>query len=741
MAEQVSLGSVTSEGPRYLDGRNYKAWKVTDADFRGPPDLVKWAILAPSSHNTQPWQFETDSPSSLIVSPDLQRALPASDKNRREMYLSLGGAIANLKIAGQHFGYSAAEEVVTDPAMGTVSKRLTFEQSGEPPEENHRLFDAITRRVSNRGSHTTEELPTSFRTALLTQVGPDVYLELIEDPERKTRIGELVDQGDNIIMSSMPFTRELSQWAHPNDTKKGDGMPGHGFTINGGAVDDIDSQMFPDMIRSGQMGPPMGAADRELIAEKTAAIGVISTQDDSPEAWMRAGEEYQKIALEAASRGLATHVLAVLVETGDLRTDLMNIAGTTANPQIMFRVGEPELAVHHSPRRHVREVSPIGFGQERAVMEADKAKLITLDAEHYSLDALVAELGKDVEITDKYGTEWLTELFNIRNPDLRPMTPEWVEQRKSFVKQRNNDCDGNWVYFPWKHELVHILPKEEFYELTFSRNNPVIKPEEQRAMSDHSVGVIGLSIGGNIARSLAMTGIGRMKIADFDRVAPSNTPRMDAVSVTEIGENKAELLAHELQEFNPYLDLEIFKTGVHLDNLEEFMQGVDVLDDHMDDLEFKIRMREFAKAHDKVVMMATALGFRPTFEIELPEDPIFNGRVTHEEMEIIMSAPPGGEVWSRNAAKIMGIEHMTSGVIDNFLQRMDHTQNWGSQTGATGLVVGGVMAYVVLEMVRGNLAKMPKHFVVSMQPPEMIDHLAEERAVQRFKEKVGVGES
>ncbi len=52
---------------------NYRAWRVEPRDFHAPADLIRWAVLAPSSHNTQPWLFEVKQ-DAILVRPDLSRA-------------------------------------------------------------------------------------------------------------------------------------------------------------------------------------------------------------------------------------------------------------------------------------------------------------------------------------------------------------------------------------------------------------------------------------------------------------------------------------------------------------------------------------------------------------------------------------------------------------------------------------------------------------------------------------------
>lgn len=87
-------------------------WDLNPADFPSDADLeeaatflLRYAILAPSSHNSQPWRLKTTEDGfDLMV--DESRWLNHADPNRRELHLSLGCAVENAIIAAQHHSFS-----------------------------------------------------------------------------------------------------------------------------------------------------------------------------------------------------------------------------------------------------------------------------------------------------------------------------------------------------------------------------------------------------------------------------------------------------------------------------------------------------------------------------------------------------------------------------------------------------------------------------------------------------------
>src|SRR5205814_5546335 len=90
--------------------------------------LLEYAILAPSGHNTQPWFFRI-AEDGVEVYADYSRRLPVADPGDRELMMSIGAAITNLRAAAAHFGFesSVLYQPVFDEALpvAMVSLRET----------------------------------------------------------------------------------------------------------------------------------------------------------------------------------------------------------------------------------------------------------------------------------------------------------------------------------------------------------------------------------------------------------------------------------------------------------------------------------------------------------------------------------------------------------------------------------------------------------------------------------------
>lgn len=746
---------------RYLNQENYRAWQVEESDYRGIADLRKWAVLAPSSHNTQPWRFTVDG-NSIVISPDLKRRLTASDSTNRELYISLGAATANLQIAARYFGWKTAE--VVEEREGVASIRIELQAGYKRTPEDIALFKTITKRLSNRRSHQKKVIPQEMRDAItyLTE-DSSVQIELVEDGERKSQIGELTGEGEERVFSEINFRNELEKWVRPSSTKDNDGMPISGLVSPSGMLPNFFIEKgFWAVVRSGIGSGEAAEITKKLISQQTAAVGIISAPDD-PESWMKTGEVFEKIALKATSLGLSVSVLAVLIETGEFHKELQSVANLKDRPQMMFRLGYASAEAPLSPRWRVEDLAKRDdLTANVAVDQVQKPEIFKLQKGVYQLDNLMMQLERKkldqmqhplvarilsevynrfpglrkrvpiISVADDYGKVWASELFMNRNPQIDFRTEEGQKALGDYSQRENNSYNGVWTYYPWRKSVIHIPEENEFYELMYSRNFPTIEKEVQEKLRDLRVGICGLSVGRDIAFGLMMLGVTDLTLADFDPISPSNLNRMGAVSIFEVGENKVESFARSAYEFNPFAKLKLYPKGINSGNLEEFVTNVDLVIDVMDAFPFKNLIRDAAKRQRKYVLMATDLAFAPIFDIEGPNDPKFGGRASDEVITGLTRGPRDKFEATRMVVDVVGLENTPTQVLQNFINVGEKRQNYWSQIGPTCYTAAGQLAYIVYEIVRGNAENLTRFKKLYLEQPNLSDSARDQKIRDEF---------
>lgn len=118
-----------------------------------------------------------------------------------------------------------------------------------------------------------------------------------------------------------------------------------------------------------------------------------------------------------------------------------------------------------------------------------------------------------------------------------------------------------------------IPPADELEALMVARHTPGVHDRIKGA----TVGIAGLGgLGSAIAVALARIGIGKLILADFDVVEPSNLNRQQYF-IDQLGMTKAEALEANLKRINPYVQYESRSVRVTPDNIADLFGEVDVM--------------------------------------------------------------------------------------------------------------------------------------------------------------------
>ncbi|MEA3417484.1 MAG: ThiF family adenylyltransferase, partial [Thermodesulfobacteriota bacterium] len=146
---------------------------------------------------------------------------------------------------------------------------------------------------------------------------------------------------------------------------------------------------------------------------------------------------------------------------------------------------------------------------------------------------------------------------------------------------------------------------------------------EQDKLSNAKVAIPGMGgVGGLHLITLVRTGVCKFHLADFDTFEPVNVNRQFGAQVPDFGRPKLEVMKEQALSVNPYLQIKEFPEGINNTNIDNFLNGVQVVLDGLDFFAFDARRLLFNRAREKGVYVITAgpLGFSSAMLIFSPHE-------------------------------------------------------------------------------------------------------------------------
>ncbi|QWF83991.1 nitroreductase family protein [Amycolatopsis sp. CA-230715] len=284
------------------------------------------AVLAPSRHNTQPWRFRC-TPDGIDVLADPGRSLPATDPGQRELLMSCGAALLNLRVAIHARGIDPATTLcprrdepdllatVRPFAKRSIDTRIAL------------LAGAVATRRTNLGPFSPRPVPATALNAMRFAAESERAWMPRLDSAQLFRLRELVLAADRAQRGNAAVQRERNTWTG--------GAPVVAHARGG------DEWVLHECGASDPLGTP--------------AVVVIGSVEDGHADRIRVGQAMQKVLLTATAAGLSASFVAPPVEVPSARAELRQVLGGGIWPQIVLRVGYGG-PVPSTPRRPLHDV-------------------------------------------------------------------------------------------------------------------------------------------------------------------------------------------------------------------------------------------------------------------------------------------------------------------------------------------------------------------------------------------------
>ncbi len=321
---------------------------------------------------------------------------------------------------------------------------------------------------------------------------------------------------------------------------------------------------------------------------------------------------------------------------------------------------------------------------------------------------------KNLQVFDHIHSQ-VQELIKCLQPTIVFLPPialaNAIEQQ---FEGKPSDEYGTWVYYPWAEKLVHILDEQEYQIVRTNRNKYKITAKEQEELATKKIGVMGLSVGQSVSITLAMErGFGELRIADFDELDLSNINRI-RTGIYNLKIKKTVIVAREIAEIDPYLNVVCFEDGITEDNLDEFLTDsgkLDLLIDECDSFDIKINSRIKAKSLGIPVLMEGS--DRGTIDIERfdlePDRPILHGMVGHLDMSKYKMLKTMDEKLPYMTA-VTGVETLSPRMKGSAIEIMSTISTW-PQLASAVTYGGGITADLSRKILLNTLKVSGRYFL------------------------------
>jgi len=273
-------------------------------------ELVRYATLAPSSHNTQCWKFHVQD-TLITIEPDLTRRCPIVDPDNHHLFVSLGCATENLAQAALANGLKANARFDSSGA-GRVVVGIEATRTQVSP-----LFQAISERQCTRGDFDGKPLSVEdLRRLEQVGHGNGVHVIFLTERSAMEKVLEYVVSGNTNQMNDPAFVKELKTWirfSHDEAVLSGDGLFA-GATGNPAMPRWLGCRLM-DLFYTPK-------SENERYARQirnSAGIALFVSEANDKAHWIEAGRCYERFALQATALRIRNALLNPPVEVGSIR--------------------------------------------------------------------------------------------------------------------------------------------------------------------------------------------------------------------------------------------------------------------------------------------------------------------------------------------------------------------------------------------------------------------------------------
>jgi hypothetical protein len=328
--------------------------------------ILSYALLAPSSHNTQPWRLRLVGSDSAEVFVDPARLLPCVDPNARQTLISHGAFVEAAAHSAAALGYRCQVRAFPDGAnegkdlLSHPVARLRFERALAPSDPV--ALEVLRKRQTNKRAYDDRPIAPGH-LMLIAALGrrSGMAARSFIDPAFRAKIVDLCERAMGVEVASEARNRELSNWFRLGSEER---RARDGFGLGQSGLTGVERWMAETFFVSRKGMIPAGGSFARTAVDKTSeqarsapAFVALNTESNDPLAQFEAGRAFMRMHLCATRLGIQMHPLSQATEEYDDMRDMRHALHRLVAPkgqtvQMLLRLGYAD-PVEYAPRRDV----------------------------------------------------------------------------------------------------------------------------------------------------------------------------------------------------------------------------------------------------------------------------------------------------------------------------------------------------------------------------------------------------
>jgi len=260
--------------------------------------LTLYGSRAPSPCNVRPWDFHRDGDELELVA-DAGRAPAQGEAALREVIVSCGAALLNMRIALRHFGRRDDVQLLPDPRNPSIVARIRAGRHAHETPRDREMFYAIDRRHTVHGS-----------------LGGTITDRLVDECRTEAQV--------------------YGAWLHPiTSAADREAIADLVFEAHVGAADAGDFPACDDW-----HGTTLSeAATVRRMVRQAPVLVLLGTYGDDAAHWVAAGEALEAVLLHAAAHETFAAFANQPLRLPKLRPWVTAVAGHRGSPHVLFGLG------------------------------------------------------------------------------------------------------------------------------------------------------------------------------------------------------------------------------------------------------------------------------------------------------------------------------------------------------------------------------------------------------------------